>query len=123
MPLVLRNIKNAELTWTELDGNFLYLENKIDYLEQLVNGDEIVKVTAQTFLPAQEDQARANIKAASLQGLVDLEERVDDLELVDYVAYSVQTMQPAQQQTARDNIDVYSKTEVDDKIKWGSQQW
>lgn len=39
------------------------------------------------------------------------------------VSYNPQTPTILEQQTARDNIDVYSKTEVDDKIKWGSQQW
>lgn len=39
------------------------------------------------------------------------------------VSYNPQTPTPLEQQTARDNIDVYSKTEIDDKIKWGSQQW
>lgn len=112
MPLVLRNVKNAELSWPEVDGNFLYLENKIDDLVQMVSGDEIVKVTPQGFLPGQEDQARANISAASLQQVADLEVRVDDLESFEYVSYSAQAMLPAQQQTARDNIDSVGNPEM-----------
>lgn len=112
MPLVLRSVKNAELTWSEVDGNFLYLENKIDELEQLVNGDEVVKVTAQSFLPAQEDQARTNIKAASAQALVDLEDRFNDLETMGVVTYAVQQPTAQQQQTARDNIDSVGNPEM-----------
>lgn len=80
MPLVLRNVKQAKLTWTELDGNFTYLENKIDELEQLVNGDEVVKVTAQTFLPSEQNQVLENIGAVSIGAHLELELRVSDIE-------------------------------------------
>lgn len=110
--LVLRNIKNAELTWTEVDGNFLYLENKIDDLEQLVNGDEVVKVTQQNFMPGQQDTARANISAASLQQVVDLESDVSDIQNLEIVTYNLQSPTPQQQQQLRDNADVYSRDEI-----------
>ncbi|SFO04585.1 hypothetical protein SAMN05421741_11817 [Paenimyroides ummariense] len=112
MPLILRSVKQTELTWTELDGNFTYLNNRIDAVEQLVNGNEVVKVTAQTFLPAQEDQARTNIKAASVQALMDLEDRFNDLETMGVVTYAVQQPTAQQQQTARDNIDSVGNPEM-----------
>lgn len=123
MTLILRSVKNDELEWHEVDGNFVYLENKIDAVEQLVGGDEVVKVTAQTFLPGQEDQARTNIKAASVQQVTDLEDRVDDIESNAYVSYGLQSPSPKEQENLRSNADVYSKQEIDDKMKWGSQAW
>lgn len=30
MALTLRNVKGSELTWNEVDGNFSYLDNKIN---------------------------------------------------------------------------------------------
>lgn len=116
MPLVLRNIKNAELTWTEVDGNFLYLENKIDDLEQLVNGDEVVKVTQQTFSTAQQNQALSNIGAVSAEQFTDLEERVNEIESNAYVSYSLQSPSVQEQENLRTNADVYSKQEVDDML-------
>lgn len=80
MSLVLRSVKNAELTWSEVDGNFLYLENKIDKLAESVNGGEVLRVTSQDFLPEQQNQARENIEAVSVQQLSELTQRVDDLE-------------------------------------------
>ena len=40
MALVLRNLKGSELTWNEMDENFMYLENKIDA--------ELIPITAPT---------------------------------------------------------------------------
>lgn len=116
MPLVLRNVKNAELTWTEVDGNFLYLENKIDELADLVNGDEVVKVTPQTFLPAQQDQARANLQAASVEVVQDIEDRLDFLETIEPVTYDLQTPTPQQQEQLRANANVFSKQEINDML-------
>lgn len=116
MPLVLRNIKNAELTWTEVDGNFLYLENKIDAVEQLVNGNEVVKVVAQTFLPSQQDQARANLQAASIEVVQDIEDRLVFLETIEPVTYDLQTPTPQQQEQLRLNADVYGKQEINDML-------
>lgn len=117
MTLILRSVKNAELEWQEVDGNFVYLENKIDELEQQVGGDEVVKVTAQTFLPAQEDQVRANIKAASAQELTFLEDRFNDLEIMGVVTYSMQSPTPQQQQQLRENADVYSRSEINGVVQ------
>lgn len=58
-----------------------------------------------------------------IQEIQDLEQRIQDLEGQDYLLFSAQILSAPEQQTARDNIDVYSKAEVDNKIKWGSQQW
>src|SRR5690606_20220178 len=65
----------------------------------------------------QEDQARANIKAASMQEFTDLEGRVDDLESMEIVTYSLQTPTLEQQQQLRDNAGVYSKAEITDVVK------
>lgn len=111
--LVLRNVKNAELTWSEVDGNFLYLENKIDDLEQLVNGDEIVKVTVQEFLPGQRARARANLYAADVETVEGIDERLGDIENLELVLYAEQGATEEQKQFLRNNADVYSKTEVD----------
>lgn len=116
MPLVLRSVKNDELEWSEVDGNFLYLENKIDDLEQLVNGDEVVKVTPQTFSTAQQNQALSNIGAVSAEQFTDLEDRVEEVESNAYVSYSLQSPSVQEQENLRTNADVYSKTEVDDAV-------
>lgn len=113
MPLVLRSVKNAELTWPEVDGNFLYLENKIDDLEQLFNGDEVVKVTEQTFLPEQQAQARANMYAADVGTVRVIGERVEDIENLELVLYAEQAVTEEQKQFLRNNAGVYSKIEVD----------
>lgn len=39
------------------------------------------------------------------------------------VKYTIQTPTPSEKQQARDNIDVYSRPEIDNQIKWGSQAW
>lgn len=117
MPLVLRNIKNAELTWTEVDGNFLYLENKIDDLEQLVNGNEVVKVTMQTFSTAQQNQALSNIGAVSAEQFTALEDRVEEVESGAYVSYSLQSPSLQEQENLRTNADVYSKQEINDMLQ------
>lgn len=116
MPLVLRSVKNDELEWSEVDGNFLYLENKIDDLEQLVNGDEVVKVTLQTFSTAQQNQALANVGAASAEQFTVLEERVDEIESNAYVSYSLQSPSVQEQENLRTNADVYSKQEINDML-------
>ncbi|WKW47256.1 hypothetical protein P3875_04110 [Myroides sp. JBRI-B21084] len=82
MPLVLRNIKQTELTWTELDDNFVYLENKINDVENQTVSNDIVKVTAQSFLPEQQAQGRANLGAASVESVEDLNERLEFVELI-----------------------------------------
>lgn len=80
MPLVLRNVKQTELTWAELDGNFTYLEDYIAQVEQQTGSNEIVRVIPQTFLPAEQDQARANINAASVDVTNDIENRLQFVE-------------------------------------------
>ena len=119
MTLILRSVKNAELEWQEVDGNFVYLENKIDELEQLVGGNEVLRVTAQEFLPEQQARARANILAVDFETVQGIDERVVDLESLDMVLYAEQSATPEQKQFLRDNADVYSKTEVDDAIAAG----
>src|SRR5690606_17258593 len=104
------------LSWTEVDGNFLYLENKIDDLEQLVNGDEVVKVTQQNFMPGQQDTARANISAASLQQVVELESDVSDIQNLEIVTYTLQSPTSQQQEQLRANADVFSKQEINDML-------
>lgn len=111
MPLVLRNVKQAKLTWAELDGNFTYLEDKIDAVAAAAGGAEIVRVTPQDFLPAQQNQARANLLAAAAEDVVDLQDRVEFLESVDPVLYSAQSPTPTQKQTARDNIEALGVAE------------
>jgi|SRR5690606_31392894 len=80
MPLVLRNVKQTELTWAELDGNFTYLEDYIEQVEQTVGSAEVVRVTPQTFLPSEQGQARANINAASIEVTDDLNNRLEFVE-------------------------------------------
>lgn len=105
MAIVYRLIKNSELTWLELDSNFSFLDDKIDQVAAQTGSSEIVRVTPQVFLPAEEGQARANIKAASVDQVVDLSDRVDFLETYNPVMYTPQILLPQEQQTARDNID------------------
>lgn len=121
MAIVYRLVKNSELTWVELDGNFSFLDDKIDQVAAQTGSTEIVRVTPQVFLPAEEDQARVNIKAASVDQVIDLNDRVDFLETYNPVMYTPQILSPTEQQTARENINVYSKEEVDDKISTATQ--
>jgi len=111
--LILRSVKQAELSWPEVDGNFLYLENKIDDLEQLVNGDEVLRVTVQKFLPEQRAQARANMYAADIGTVEGIDERVGGIENLELVLYAEQGATEEQKQFLRNNAGVYSKTEVD----------
>lgn len=104
MAIVYRLLKNSELTWVELDGNFSFLDDKIDQVAAQTGSSEIVRVTPQVFLPAEEDQARVNIKAASVDQVIDLNDRVDFLETYNPVMYTPQILLPQEQQTARENI-------------------
>lgn len=123
MNLVLRAVKGAELTWSELDNNFVWLQNRIEEVEQQISGDDVVRVTPQTFLPSEQQQARANILAADIESVNELQDRVSDIELWEPVAYNAQQPTAQQQEQARDNIDVYSRDEIDNQIQWGSQAW
>lgn len=109
MTLVLRNIKNAELTWTELDGNFTYLENKINEVEEQIVSADIVRVVLQDFLPAQQNQARANIGAASAIELDELEGRVEQLEALEYVSFNPQEVTDTQRQQVLNNLGLRYK--------------
>lgn len=123
MALVLRTVKGAELTWAELDNNFVWLQNRIEEVEQQISGNDVVRVIPQTFLPSEQQQARANILAADIESVNDLGDRVSDIELWEPVMYNAQQPTTQQQEQARDNIDVYSREEIDSQIKWGSQAW
>jgi|GEM_PF-6079577 len=123
MNLVLRTVKGAELTWSELDNNFVWLQNRIDEVEQQISGDDVVRVTPQTFLPSEQQQARSNILAADIESVNDLNYRVSDIELWEPVMYSAQQPTAQQQEQVRNNIDVYGRDEIDNQIKWGSQSW
>jgi|SRR5690606_6816112 len=116
MPLVLRNVKQTELTWAELDGNFTYLEDYIAQVSEDFNGAEVVRATPQEFLPAQMDQIRANIGGASLAVVNDLSDRMEFQESIEFVTYTLQTPTPEKRQLLRDNADVYSKSEVNGLI-------
>lgn len=104
MTLVLRNVKQTELTWVELDANFTYLDNRIDQVAQQTSSNDIVRITQQSFLPAEQTQARANISAADLNDVVNLENRVELLEGLEYVSYNPQIVTVQQQQIARENL-------------------
>lgn len=114
--LILRTIKGAKLTWTELDGNFTYLEDEIEVVRELADGDTLVRITPQVFLPEQKDQALANIGAAPQSVINDIEARVEFLETIQPVTYDLQTPTPGMQQQLRDNAGVYSKGEINDLL-------
>ena len=116
MAIVYRSQKNSELTWLELDGNFSFLDDKIDQVAAQTGSAEIVRVTPQVFLPAEENQARANIKAASIDQVVDLNDRVDFIETYNPVMYTPQILLPTEQQTARDNIGAIGASELSNYI-------
>lgn len=112
MALVLRTVKGAELTWAELDNNFVWLQNRIEEVEQQISGDDVVRVTVQTFLPSEQQQARANILAADIESVNDLSDRVSDIELWEPVMYTAQQPTVQQQEQARDNIDAVGNPEM-----------
>src|SRR5690606_14528716 len=115
--LTLRTVKGAKLTWSELDGNFTYLEDEIEAVRELADGDTLVRITPQVFLPEQRDQALANIGAAPQSVINDIEARVEFLETIQPVTYDLQTPTPEMQQQLRDNAGVYSKDEIDALIQ------
>jgi len=112
MTLVLRTVKGAELTWSELDNNFVWLQNRIDEVEQQISGNDVVRVIPQTFLPSEQQQARANILAADIESVNDLDDRVSDIELWEPVMYNAQQPTVQQQEQARDNIDAVGNPEM-----------
>lgn len=114
--LTLRTVKGAKLTWSELDGNFTYLEDEIEAVRELADGDTLVRITPQVFLPEQRDQALANIGAAPQSVINDIEARVEFLETIQPVTYDLQTPTPEMQQQLRDNAGVYSKGEINDLL-------
>lgn len=113
MALTLRLVKDSELSWEELDNNFVYLDNRIDELEQETVSAGIVRVTPQTFLQSEMDQALANIGGASVQVIEEIEDRLEFLESYQPVLYTPQVLTPQEQEVVHDNINVYSKEEVD----------
>ena len=104
MPLVLRNVKGAELTWTELDNNFTFLENEISNAISTIAGADVVRVATQSFTPQQQLQGRVNIGAASQDDVTDIDGRLTDIEAYNFVLYNAQSPTAQQQQTARNNI-------------------
>lgn len=112
MALVLRTVKGAELTWAELDNNFVWLQNRIEEVEQQISGDDVVRVTVQTFLPSEQQQARANILAADIESVNNLSDRVSDIELWEPVMYTAQQPTALQQEQARGNIDAVGNPEM-----------
>lgn len=116
MALVLRTVKGAELTWSELDNNFVWLQNRIEEVEQQISGNEVVRVTLQTFLPSEQQQARSNILAADIESVNDLVNRVSDIELWDPVMYTAQQPTVQQQQQARENIGVWLTSLYDESF-------
>src|SRR5690554_413203 len=113
MALTLRLVKDSELSCEELDNNFVYLDNRIDELEQETVSAGIVRVTPQTFLQSEMDQALANIGGASVQVIEEIEDRLEFLESYQPVLYTPQVLTPQEQEVVHDNINVYSKEEVD----------
>lgn len=121
MALVLRTVKGTELEWEELDGNFVWLQNQIEDLEGQTGSEFIVRVTPQEFLPAQMNQALANIGGAPLTALESLEERVELVEAFTPISYTPQVLTPEEKEVFYENVDVYSKTQVDSLINSGVQ--
>lgn len=121
MALVLRTVKGTELEWEELDGNFVWLQNQIEDLEGQTGSEFIVRVTPQEFLPAQMNQALANIGGAPLTALESLEERVELVEAFTPISYTPQVLTTEEKEVFYENVDVYSKTQVDNLIDSGVQ--
>lgn len=117
MALVLRLIKESELSWEELDNNFVYLDNRIDDLEQGTASAGIVRVTPQTFLQSEMDQALANIGGASVQVIEEIENRVEFLETYQPVLYTPQVLTPEEKQQALANLGINETLSPERSVK------